>query len=66
MASLSRDETVSIAVIGITAAVFAWYRTDMTGTQRWTNTTIVLLVSVAIAAATFYLLKRWDPFWYRP
>ncbi|MFQ3295015.1 MAG: hypothetical protein ACI9PP_001942 [Halobacteriales archaeon] len=65
MVSLSRDETVSIAVIGITVGVFAWYRTDMTGIQRWTNATIVLIVNLAIATATFYVLKRWDPFWYR-
>jgi hypothetical protein len=66
MAGLSRDESVSITVLGITVAVFAWYRTSMTGIQRWTNAIIALLVSVAVATATFYVLKNWNPVWYRP
>ncbi len=65
MTGLSRDETVSIVVTGITVAVFAWYRTDMTGIQRWTNATIVLLVSIAFATAGTAILKRWNPVWYR-
>ncbi|MFT4890047.1 MAG: hypothetical protein ACI9YT_000960 [Halobacteriales archaeon] len=64
MVSLSRDEAVSIAVLAITVAVFAWYRTDLTGIQRWANATIALLVSLAVATATFYVLKKWDPIWY--
>jgi len=66
MASLSRDEIASIAVIGITVAVFAWYRTSLTGIQRWTNASIALLMSVAVAAATTLVLKKWNPGWYRP
>jgi cell division protein FtsW (lipid II flippase) len=65
MAGLSRDESASIAVIGTTVAVFAWYQTDLTGIQRWTNVLIVLLVSVAVATATTFVLKKWNPSWYR-
>jgi hypothetical protein len=65
MAGFSSDETVSITVLAITVAVFAWYRSDMTGISRWTNAIIALLVSLAVATATFYVLKKWDPFWYR-
>jgi cell division protein FtsW (lipid II flippase) len=65
MLGLSRDETVSIVIIGITVAVFAWYRVDMTGVQRWTNATIVFLVSIAVATAVTAILKRWNPVWYR-
>jgi hypothetical protein len=65
MAGLSRDEIAAIAGIGITVAVFAWYRTGLTGIQRWTNAIIVLLVSVAVATATTFVLKKWNPGWYR-
>jgi hypothetical protein len=65
MAGLSRDEVASIALIGITVAVFAWYRTGLTGIQRWTNVIIVLLVSVTVATATTFVLKKWNPRWYR-
>ena len=65
MASLSRDEVASIAVIGITVAVFAWYRTGLTGIHQWTNAIIVFLVSVAVATATTLVLKKWNPRWYR-
>lgn len=65
MAGLSRDEIAAIAGIGITVAVFAWYRTGLTGMQRWTNAIIVLLVSVAVATATTFVLKKWNPRWYR-
>lgn len=65
MAGFSRDETVSLTVLAITVAVFAWYRSDMTGISRWTNAIIALLVSVTIATATLYVLKRWNPIWYR-
>lgn len=65
MAGLSRDEIASIAVIGVTVAVFAWYRTDLIGIQRWTNAIIALLVSIAVATATTFILKKWDPRWYR-
>lgn len=43
MASLSRDEITSIAVIDITVAVFAWYQTNMTGLQQLTNALLVVL-----------------------
>lgn len=66
MAGLSRDESVSIVVIAITVAVFAWYRSDMTGIQRVTTVTMALLVSVATATAVFLFLRRWDPVWYTP
>jgi len=65
MTGLSRDETVSIVVIGITVAVFAWYRTGMTGIQQWTNATIAFFVSTAFATAGTTILKRWNPVWYR-
>ena len=65
MTRLSRDETMSIVLIGITVAVLAWYRSDLTGIHRWTNTTLVWLVSTAVATATFYMLKKWNPFWYQ-
>ena len=65
MAGLSRTEIASIAVIGITVTVFAWYRPGLTGIQRWTNAIIVLLVSVAVATATTLVLKKWNPSWYR-
>jgi hypothetical protein len=65
MAGFSRDETVSLTVLAITVAVFAWYRSDMTGISRWTNAIIALFVSVTIATATLYVLKRWNPIWYR-
>ena len=61
MASLSRDRIAAIAGIGVTVAVFAWYRTGLTGIQRWTNAIIVLLVSVAVATATTLILQRWNP-----
>lgn len=66
LADLSRDERVSIALISITVAVFAWYQSEMTGIQRWTNATIALVVSIAVATAVTLFLKRWDPFWYTP
>ena len=62
--NLSRDEFMGIVVISITVAVFAWYQTNMTGIERWMNTTMVLLVSGAVATATSLVLKKWDPFWY--
>jgi uncharacterized membrane protein len=65
LAGLSRDEVASIAVIGITVAVFAWFRTGLTGIQQWTNAIIVFLVSVAVATATTIVLKKWNPRWYR-
>lgn len=65
MGGMSRDEAASIAVIGTTVAVFAWYRTGMTGVQRWTNAFLALLVSVAVGAATTLVLRKWDPVWYR-
>jgi len=65
MAGLSRNEIASLTALGLTVAVFAWYRTDLTGIQRWTNATIALLVSVAVATATFHVLNAWDPVWYR-
>lgn len=65
MAGFSRDETVSLTVLAITVAVFAWYRSDMTGISRLTNAIIALFVSVTIATATLYVLKRWNPIWYR-
>jgi hypothetical protein len=65
MTGLSRDETASIVIIGITVAVFAWYRTGMTGIQQWTNTAIAFLMSVAFATAMNVILKRWNPSWYR-
>jgi hypothetical protein len=65
LASLSRDEIASIAVIAITVAVFAWFRTDMTGVQRWTGTLVALLVSGAVATATTAVLKTLNPGWYR-
>ena len=65
MADLSRDEIASIAVIGITVAAFAWYRTGLTGIQRWTNASIVFFVSVAVATATTLILQKWNPGWYR-
>jgi hypothetical protein len=64
MVTLSRDEIVSIVLIGSTVAALSWYQSDMTGVQRWTTTAIGLFVSVAVATATFVVLKRWDPFWY--
>lgn len=65
IASLSRDEIASIAVIGVTVAVFAWYRTGLTGIQRWTNAIIALLVSIVVATVTTVILKKWNPRWYR-
>lgn len=65
VAGVSRDGIVSIAVISITVAVFAWYQTGLTEIQRWTNTTIVLLVSVLVATGTTIVLKKWNPRWYR-
>jgi hypothetical protein len=65
MLGLSRDEIVSIVIIGITVAVFAWYQADMTGIQRWTNATTAFLVSIAFATAVTAILKRWNPVWYR-
>jgi len=65
MTGLARDETTSVVIIGITVAVFAWYRTSMTGIQQWTNTAIAFLVSIAFATAVTVILKRWNPGWYR-
>lgn len=65
MVGLSGDEIASIAVIGTTVAGFAWYRTGLTGVQRWTNAIIALLVSVTVATTATLLLKKWDPRWYR-
>lgn len=65
MAGPSREEAVGIAAIGITVAVFAWYRADVTGVRRVADAAIGLLVSVGVATATFHVLGRWDPFWYR-
>ena len=62
--NLSRDEFIGIVVISITVAVLAWYQTDMTGIQRWANTTMVLLVSGGVATATSLVLKKWNPSWY--
>jgi len=62
--NLSRDEIVSITIIGITVAVFAWYRTNMTGIQRLSNSIIVLLVSIGCATAVTVVLKEWNPTWY--
>jgi hypothetical protein len=65
MTGFSTDETASIVIIGITVAVFAWYRTGMTGIQQWTNTAIAFLVSIVFATAMTAILKRWNPSWYR-
>jgi hypothetical protein len=65
MDEFSRDETVSIVIIGVTVAVFAWYRAGMTGIQRWSNVTIAFLVSTVFATAVTAILKRWNPVWYR-
>jgi len=65
MDGLSRDETAGIVIIGVTVAVFAWYRAGMTGIQRWTNATIAFLASIAFATAVTAILKRWNPVWYR-
>jgi hypothetical protein len=62
--NLSRDDIVSIVVIGITVAVFAWYQTNMTGIQRMTNAVIALLVSVGCATAVTVVLKKLNPIWY--
>jgi len=65
MRNLSRDELVSITVIGITAAVLAWYQTNLTGVQRLTTAVLTLLVSMSCATAVTVVLKRWNPHWYR-
>jgi threonine/homoserine efflux transporter RhtA len=62
--NLSRNEIVSIIIIGITVAVLAWYRTDMTGIQRLTNSIIGLLVSISCATAVTVVLKKLNPTWY--
>jgi hypothetical protein len=62
--NLSRDEIVSITVIGITVAVLAWYQTNMTGIQRLANSIISLLMSISCATAVTVVLKKWDPTWY--
>ncbi|TSD15824.1 hypothetical protein DP107_01180 [Haloglomus irregulare] len=61
---LSGDEIVSIAVIGITVAVLAWYQTNMTGIRRLTDAVIVLLVSIGCATAVTVVLKGLNPTWY--
>jgi hypothetical protein len=65
MDGFSRDETASIVIIGVTVAVFAWYRAGMTGIQRWTNATLAFLVSIAFTTVVTAILKRWNPVWYR-
>jgi hypothetical protein len=57
MTGVSRDETASVVIIGITVAVFAWYRTGMTGLHQWTNTAIAFLVGIAVAAAVTSILE---------
>ena len=52
MDGFSRDETASIVIIGVTVAVFAWYRAGMTGIQRWTNATLAFLVSIAFTTVS--------------
>jgi len=52
MSRLSRDESLSIAIVGITVGVLAWYRTDLVGIQRWIGAAIGLAVSLAVATAT--------------
>jgi hypothetical protein len=64
--NLSRDEIVSITVIGITVTVLAWYQTDMTGIQRLTNSIIILLASISCATAVTVVLKKLYPTWYSP
>jgi hypothetical protein len=62
--NLSRDEIVSITVIGITVAVLAWYQTNMTGIQRLANSIISLLVSISCATTVTVVLNKWNPTWY--
>lgn len=65
MAELSRTETASILMIGITVAVMAWYWSDLSGVQRWTSVLTACLLSVASAWAALSVLATWDPAWYR-
>lgn len=62
--NLSGDEVVSIAMIGITVAVFAWYQTNMTGLQRLTNAVLALVVSLGCGTAVSVVLKKLNPDWY--
>jgi hypothetical protein len=64
MTGFSRDERTSIVLIATVTAVFAWYRTDLTGAQAWTSTASAFLVSLVVATATFAALRRWQPGWY--
>lgn len=56
--NLSRDEIVSITVVGITVAVLAWHQTNMTGIQRLTNSIISLIVSISCAMTVTVVLKK--------
>ena len=66
LSTLSRDEAVSIAGIGITVFVFTWYWTDTVGGQRLTDAVVALLASVCCAVAVTVVLKSLDPGWYSP
>lgn len=56
--NLSRDEIVSITVVGITVAVLACHQTNMTGIQRLTNSIISLIVSISCATTVTVVLKK--------
>ena len=65
MVTLHREEITTIVVVGVLLAVFAWYSSEMSGIQRMINSIIVLFVGSGSTVAGFYMLKRWNPRWYR-
>lgn len=64
MVEFSPEETASVATIATVLCVFAWYQTQLTGIQRWTNVVVVLLVGAVSATVGLVALKRLDPAWY--